>query len=420
MSTYKRGDVYWYKFMWHGELVRESTKQGNDKVAREMEAAHRTRLARDQNERDAACEKLMCSDVLRCAECEKLFNAAKAIKVDANTFCGDACCASWKKKHTHVPTLREFLLEDFIPYMEAKHKAKPGTFEYYRDGANMVLKCEWAAEKVSGISDRHARQFSAKFAKLSPSRINCGLRSLRRALNLAYEWGKLDRPTKIMLEAGERQRDRVLTGAEWARYIAECPQPWRDAAVIIRGTGMRPGEVFPLRWENIYLNGQGGLIQITEGKTKAARRMLPMVAAVYGALKARHLAAGQPEQGWVFPSASREGHFNKDTAKDQHAKAVAAAELEYFQPYILRHTALTELAKAGCDTFTLARIAGHSSITITQRYVHPQADAIERAFLGVEVGTKLGTGPEGIKPRPLQLVGAKGGIRTPMGFPARS
>jgi hypothetical protein len=28
----------------------------------------------------------------------------------------------------------------------------------------------------------------------------------------------------------------------------------------------------------------------------------------------------------------------------------------------------------------LARIAGHSSITITQRYCHPQADAIERAF----------------------------------------
>jgi hypothetical protein len=29
---------------------------------------------------------------------------------------------------------------------------------------------------------------------------------------------------------------------------------------------------------------------------------------------------------------------------------------------------------------TLARIAGHSLITITQRYVHPQADAIDRAF----------------------------------------
>jgi heat shock protein HslJ len=34
-----------------------------------------------------------------------------------------------------------------------------------------------------------------------------------------------------------------------------------------------------------------------------------------------------------------------------------------------------------CDAFTLARIAGHSSITITQRYCHPQADAVEAAFL---------------------------------------
>jgi site-specific recombinase XerD len=49
-------------------------------------------------------------------------------------------------------------------------------------------------------------------------------------------------------------------------------------------------------------------------------------------------------------------------------------------PYIFRHTALTNLAKKGADAHTLARIAGHSSIVITMRYVHPQADAIERAF----------------------------------------
>ncbi|MGB8730246.1 MAG: site-specific integrase [Candidatus Sulfotelmatobacter sp.] len=131
-------------------------------------------------------------------------------------------------------------------------------------------------------------------------------------------------------------------------------------------------------------------MQVTEGKTKAARRMLPMVPAVYAALMARREAAGNPEEGWVFPASSREGHFNKDTAKDQHKRALARVNasanknglkgLTAFQPYVLRHTALTRLAEAGCDVFTLARIAGHSSITITQRYVHPQADAIERAF----------------------------------------
>jgi hypothetical protein len=48
VSVYKRGDVYWYKFMWLGKLVRESTKQGNDKVARQMEAAHRTSFAKGE------------------------------------------------------------------------------------------------------------------------------------------------------------------------------------------------------------------------------------------------------------------------------------------------------------------------------------------------------------------------------------
>src|ERR1700723_3061963 len=45
---YKRGTMYWYKFMWQGRLVRESTKQGNDKVARQIESAHRTSLAKGE------------------------------------------------------------------------------------------------------------------------------------------------------------------------------------------------------------------------------------------------------------------------------------------------------------------------------------------------------------------------------------
>jgi hypothetical protein len=35
------------------------------------------------------------------------------------------------------------------------------------------------------------------------------------------------------------------------------------------------------------------------------------------------------------------------------------------------------LAETGCEAFTLGHIAGHCSLTITQRYCHPQADAIE-------------------------------------------
>lgn len=39
MAVYKRGGVYWFEFIWNGERVRESTKQGNKVVARQIESA---------------------------------------------------------------------------------------------------------------------------------------------------------------------------------------------------------------------------------------------------------------------------------------------------------------------------------------------------------------------------------------------
>jgi hypothetical protein len=49
--------------------------------------------------------------------------------------------------------------------------------------------------------------------------------------------------------------------------------------------------------------------------------------------------------------------------------------------------------RAGGDAFVLARIAGYSSIMVTQRYIHPQVGAINRVFAAAhsEVGTKLDT-----------------------------
>jgi hypothetical protein len=41
---------------------------------------------------------------------------------------------------------------------------------------------------------------------------------------------------------------------------------------------------------------------------------------------------------------------------------------------------LTRLGEAGVDAFTIMRVAGHSSVTVSQRYVHPSPDSLERAF----------------------------------------
>ncbi len=335
MSIYKRGGVYWYKFMWSGKSIRQSTTQGNDKVARQMEAAHRTSLAKGE------------------------------VGI---------------RDKTPAPVLKEFLKQDFMQYAKTAHCTQSRTLRYYKQGADLLIASAIAPLRIDEISDQNAQHFAAEYRRLSPSGINRGLRTLRRALNLAYQWGKLEKPVRIFLAKGENQRDRVLTDLELEAYIAACPQPWKDCATIIAEEGMRPGEVFTLKWEYVLLNGSGGLIKIVDGKSKAARRVLPMTPNVYRSLSSRHTACGHPSEGWVFPSSSRDGHLTGDVARSHHARALTVSGVKRFEPYILRHTALTNLAKKGADAHTLARIAGHSSIVITMRYVHPQADALERAF----------------------------------------
>src|SRR5438270_11937920 len=48
MAIFKRGRIYWYHFVFNGEHIQESTKQGNPRTARQIEAAHRTALAKGE------------------------------------------------------------------------------------------------------------------------------------------------------------------------------------------------------------------------------------------------------------------------------------------------------------------------------------------------------------------------------------
>jgi site-specific recombinase XerD len=46
--------------------------------------------------------------------------------------------------------------------------------------------------------------------------------------------------------------------------------------------------------------------------------------------------------------------------------------------YSLRHTYGTRLGEVGADGFAIMRLMGHSSITLSQRYVHPTQEKLAR------------------------------------------
>jgi integrase len=79
-------------------------------------------------------------------------------------------------------------------------------------------------------------------------------------------------------------------------------------------SGLRPGEIFRMRWENIRWDS--GVIFNPRGKSRKSRRYVPLTERVKGALLARKEVANE---GWVFPSKkSRSGYI---TPRDFQAVA---------------------------------------------------------------------------------------------------
>ena len=347
---YKRGKFYWYKFVWQGRLVRESTKQGNDKVARQMESAHRVSLAK-----------------------------------------GEVGLRDKKP----APTLNSFLIQRFEPWAKARFERNvPETWRWYRTAMRAILKYKpLASAPLDKITSERISEFAAHRQALNMqiASVNNTLRGLRRMLRLAVEWGALEVTPQVKKLPGERHRERVVSGAEEARYLAAAPEPLASIAAVLVDTGLRPEECFRLCWESIaWVNGRHGTLQVTHGKTAAARRLLPMTPRVRAILESRWERADKPVEGWVWPAPTRSRHIEPSSLRKQHARTFEAiAEQAHrhnlrpvspFVLYTLRHTFLTRLGESGCDAWTLARIAGHTSIGISSRYVHPSDDAVLSAM----------------------------------------
>jgi len=341
MSIYKRGNVYWYHFLFNGEAIQKSTKQGNPRTARQIEAAHRTALAKG----------------------EAGFNERKP-----------------------VPTLAQFIENRFTPWARASfEQASPKTWTgWYRTQiGNISAYAPLVSRKLDSITSEHAADYAAHLQAKGwkPSSVNSSLQVLRRALRLAVEWGIAPSAPKIKLLRGAHQRERVVTHEEEARYLGAAGELMADIAVVLIDTGMRPEENSRLRWECIgWTGGQQGVLQVTHGKTAAARRMIPMSLRVRTIIERRWEAASRPVEGWVWAAETISGHIEPSTTKKQHQRALRLRGVRPFVVYSLRHTFLTRLGEAGCDAWTLARIAGHSSIAMSARYVHPSENAVMNAF----------------------------------------
>jgi len=150
--------------------------------------------------------------------------------------------------------------------------------------------------------------------------------------------------------------------------------------------GLRAGELCNLRWEDVDLNRGRLVVRNRDGfSTKSGKeRTLPISDRPREVLQELAQAAIQPE-GRVFRVSSTSGALRVPYLSRRFKRYVRLAGLpDDISFHTTRHTSASWLAEAGCSVEAIRMYLGHSSVIVTQRYMHLSPDAlgdqVRRAF----------------------------------------
>jgi integrase len=192
-------------------------------------------------------------------------------------------------------------------------------------------------------------------------------------LGKSAEWGLVRSAPRIKL-LKEYGRSVLIDAETENKLLTATEQPLRDVLLIMMDTGMRPQEVFRMRWEHI--NWAVRTIFIPFGKTRNSRRYIPISQRVLGVLLQRR--AGETE-GWVFPSKrSRSGHIV--TVQKQFLAARKQAEVHpSVVLYCARHSFATHALAATGNLAAVMKALGHADARTAMLYQHPGIEEIRRA-----------------------------------------
>lgn len=257
-----------------------------------------------------------------------------------------------------------------------------------------------------GAVDRAVMSWIADGA--SKSTIKNTLAMLVRIMDQAARDELIDRnPARIngwqqQYERAEDELDdpRALALPDWATLtrLADAlvanahrnPQVWGDVVMFAGATGARIGEVSGCRVGDIDTTnwvwtvrrqttpGPGGLIDKgTKGKRK---REVPLIPEIRELVQHRMDHTDGTKDARLF-TGPRGGRITTAVLRDATDWDTVVTKLgyEHLRRHDLRHTALTWLADAGVLVHHLQKIAGHGSITTTQRYLHPDRKSVTDA-----------------------------------------
>jgi integrase len=359
MSVYKRGRTYWFKFLFQGQLIRESARTNSKTVAREAERARRREL------------ELAINRIPR-RERMPLFSVAA----------------------------REWLA--------SRAALAANTLEAYRHFAAR-LTTEFSQRLVCDIDEQDIAALQRKrLAEGKSARtVNFEINILRQILRKHGLWGALADRVKHLRERKDVGR---AISPEDERKLLDAIQRSRSPAllplfVLSLDSGLRASEMRALRRIDLLLKWNDGIVEsgvitVPKSKTDAGTgRAVPLSRRACSQLTewlSRFPLA--PPDSYVFPRNSvgvagnaRRAHFHSVDLgqpigewKKAWKIACKGAGVVY-RWHDCRHTFITRLAEnPGVSEETIRALAGHVSRKMLERYSHIRMAAKQAAILGLE------------------------------------
>ncbi|GAA2282364.1 hypothetical protein GCM10010149_28800 [Nonomuraea roseoviolacea subsp. roseoviolacea] len=253
----------------------------------------------------------------------------------------------------------------------------------------------------------------------SRSTVKNSLAMLVRIMEQAVRDGIIERnPARVTgwqreyrLAEDELDDPRALALPDWAALLRLAAAlvsrsageyaGWGDVGIFTAATAARIGETSGVRVGDIDTRtwtwtvrrqttpGPGGLID--KGTKGKRARAVPLIEEVRD-LIARRMAEMDHDPSARLFTGPRGGRITTAVLRDatHWDEVVTSLGFEHLRRHDLRHTGLTWMADAGVPVHVLRKIAGHGSLSTTQRYLHPDARSIAAA--GAALSSHLSTG----------------------------